>query len=91
MQETDWDQYGTGKYEKCANCMVHCGYEPTAVNDTVKHPLKALKIWLRGINIDKPMTPDIPLGGQRPAIDVHEELVTAQLEKLENAERTEAA
>ncbi|MEQ8165073.1 MAG: adenosyl-hopene transferase HpnH [Alphaproteobacteria bacterium] len=91
MQETDWDQYGTGKYEKCANCMVHCGYEPTAVNDTVKHPLKALKIWLRGINIDKPMTPDIPLGSQRPAIDVHEELVTAQLEKLENAERTEAA
>ncbi|MEL7029280.1 MAG: adenosyl-hopene transferase HpnH, partial [Pseudomonadota bacterium] len=30
MEETDWDAYGTGKYEKCANCMAHCGYEPTA-------------------------------------------------------------
>src|SRR3546814_11138318 len=36
MEETDWDGYGTGNYEKCANCMVHCGYEPTAVTDTVR-------------------------------------------------------
>ena len=41
MEETDWDSYGTGNYEKCADCMVHCGYEATAVNDTVAHPLKA--------------------------------------------------
>ncbi len=27
METTDWDSYGTGKYEKCANCMAHCGYE----------------------------------------------------------------
>ena len=27
MEETDWDSYGTGNYEKCADCMVHCGYE----------------------------------------------------------------
>ncbi len=30
METTDWDLYGTGRYEKCANCMAHCGYEPTA-------------------------------------------------------------
>ena len=30
METTDWDSYGTGRYEKCANCMAHCGYEPTA-------------------------------------------------------------
>ena len=30
METTDWDIYGTGRYEKCANCMAHCGYEPTA-------------------------------------------------------------
>jgi hopanoid biosynthesis associated radical SAM protein HpnH len=29
MDETDWDAYGTGNYEKCANCMVHSGYEAT--------------------------------------------------------------
>ena len=34
MQETDWDKYGTGRHEKCADCMVHCGYEATAVDDT---------------------------------------------------------
>jgi hypothetical protein len=27
MEGTDWEQYGVGKYEKCANCMVHCGFE----------------------------------------------------------------
>ena len=32
METTDWDSYGTGRYEKCANCMAHCGYEPTAAN-----------------------------------------------------------
>ena len=33
MEETDWDAYGTGNYEKCADCMVHSGYEATAVMD----------------------------------------------------------
>lgn len=34
MEKTDWEKYGTGRHEKCAHCMVHCGYEPTAVLDT---------------------------------------------------------
>ena len=34
MEETAWNTYGTGSYEKCADCMVHCGFEPTAVNAT---------------------------------------------------------
>ena len=32
MEDTDWDSYGTGNYEKCADCMVHCGFEATAVH-----------------------------------------------------------
>ena len=44
MEDTDWDEYGVGKYEKCANCMVHCGFEGTAVTDAIKHPLKMLPI-----------------------------------------------
>ena len=48
MEETDWDAYGTGNYEKCADCMVHSGYEATAVIDSVKHPLKAAAVALRG-------------------------------------------
>lgn len=34
METTAWDNYGTGRYEKCADCMVHCGYEASAVDDT---------------------------------------------------------
>lgn len=34
METTAWEKYGTGRHEKCANCMVHCGYEPTAVMDS---------------------------------------------------------
>ena len=34
MKDTAWDQYGTGRNEKCADCMVHCGYEASAVDDT---------------------------------------------------------
>ncbi|MGH7057110.1 MAG: adenosyl-hopene transferase HpnH [Acetobacteraceae bacterium] len=67
MDTTDWDRYGTGNYEKCANCMVHSGYEATAVMDAVAHPLKMLKVTLRGPRTDGAMAPEIPLAGQRPA------------------------
>ena len=31
MERTDWDHYVSGKDPRCAQCMVHCGYEPTVV------------------------------------------------------------
>ncbi|GEL21933.1 hopanoid biosynthesis associated radical SAM protein HpnH [Pseudonocardia sulfidoxydans NBRC 16205] len=31
IDDTDWDAFGRGKDERCANCMAHCGYEPSAV------------------------------------------------------------
>ncbi|MEE8494827.1 MAG: adenosyl-hopene transferase HpnH [Nitrospirales bacterium] len=34
LDATEWDRYGTGRNEKCADCMVHCGYEASAVDDT---------------------------------------------------------
>jgi hopanoid biosynthesis associated radical SAM protein HpnH len=75
MEETDWDSYGTGAYEKCADCMVHCGYEPTAVNATVSNPLKALKTVIAGIRTEGPMAPDIPLENQRPAEYVFDKMI----------------
>ncbi|MCU0895099.1 MAG: adenosyl-hopene transferase HpnH [Rhodospirillales bacterium] len=75
MAETDWDRYGTGNYEKCADCMVHCGYEATAVNDTVARPWRALAVALRGPRTEGPMAPEIPLDNQRPAEFVFEGLV----------------
>lgn len=92
MNSTDWDSYGTGQYEKCANCMVHCGYEGTAVTDTVKHPLKALRVFLRGIRTTGPMAPEISLENQRPAVYVFEELVRQRSEaEVGSAERSDAA
>jgi hypothetical protein len=67
MEETDWDSYGVGNYEKCANCMVHSGFEATAVIDSVKRPMAALGVMLRGVRTDGPMAPEIPLDRQRPA------------------------
>ena len=67
MEDTDWELYGVGKYEKCANCMVHCGFEGTAVADSVKHPYKLIPLALRGVKTTGPMAPEISLANQRPA------------------------
>lgn len=61
MQNTDWDAYGVGRNPKCNNCMAHCGYEGTAVEDTFRKPLHALKVMLKGPELDAPMAPDMPL------------------------------
>jgi len=34
LDDTEWEKYGTGRNEKCAECMVHCGYEASAVEET---------------------------------------------------------
>ncbi len=82
MDDTDWDAYGTGHYEKCADCMVHSGYEPTAVDDAVRHPLKALAVSLRGVRTDGAMAPEIPLERQRPARYVHSHHVEQKLAEI---------
>ncbi len=35
IETTDWHKYGRGRDERCANCMAHCGYEPSAVIATM--------------------------------------------------------
>ena len=52
MDDTNWDAYGTGNYEKCADCMVHSGFEATAVRDTVTKPWKAARVALMGVKTD---------------------------------------
>jgi hopanoid biosynthesis associated radical SAM protein HpnH len=58
MEETDWESYGYGRNAKCAQCMAHCGYEPTAVNDALAHPLKAIKVSVLGPRTSGAMAPD---------------------------------
>lgn len=37
IEDTDWDQYGRASGNpKCQDCMVHCGYEPTAAIDALQ-------------------------------------------------------
>ncbi len=61
MEDVDWNAYGVGRNPKCADCMVHCGFEPTAVNDAVSHPLKAFWVWLKGPRTEGPMAPEPPV------------------------------
>jgi hopanoid biosynthesis associated radical SAM protein HpnH len=67
MADTKWDDYGVGNYEKCADCMVHSGFEGTAVRHAISNPLRALSVAMKGVAVEGPMAPDISLDKQRPA------------------------
>ncbi len=82
MDTTEWDKYGTGRYEKCANCMVHCGYEPTAAEDALHHPLKTMLTALRGPRTEGPFAPDLDMSKQRPAEYVFSKHVQEALEAI---------
>ncbi len=60
-EDTQWDQYGVGRNPRCDNCMAHCGFEGTAVDDAFAHPIKALKVALRGPRVTGPMAPELPI------------------------------
>jgi len=72
METTNWDNYGTGRNPKCDNCMVHCGYEGTAVDYTVAHPLEALSVFLFGPRLDGEMAPELPVlhDGKVPGVAI---------------------
>jgi len=82
MATTEWDKYGTGNYEKCADCMVHSGYEASAVAETVRKPWRAAAQAMRGIRTKGPMAPDIPLDRQRPAEYVFSRHVDTALKRI---------
>ena len=91
MEKTDWDTYGTGKYEKCANCMAHCGYEPTAAEAVLRNPLRTLAVAIRGPRTEGAFAAEIPLEGQRPAQYVFSENVQLTLSEMRKAEALEKA
>ncbi len=46
IETTDWSKYGRGADPRCANCMAHCGYEPSAVLATMgslRQSIRALR------------------------------------------------
>ena len=86
MEGTDWEKYGVGKYEKCSNCMTHCGFEGTAATDAIRHPLKMFKVGRSGVKTDGPMAPDVDLTTARPAEDVYSSHVELELAKIKAAD-----
>jgi hypothetical protein len=65
--------------------MVHCGFEATAVMDTVAHPLKALAVSLRGPRTEGVYAKDLPVDKQRPAEFVFSKHVEIKLEEIGRA------
>lgn len=83
METTDWDKYGTGRYEKCSNCMAHCGYEPTAAVDAANNIFKSIRLGLRkGPRTEGAFAPEIDMSNARPAEELHEKLVEEQLQQM---------
>ncbi len=58
LDTTPWDKYGNSNNPKCASCMAHCGYEATAVEDMLKHPIKALLTSIKGPKTEGDMVPE---------------------------------
>lgn len=81
MEETQWHKYGNVKNPKCANCMAHCGYEATAVEDTLRHPLKAAYVSLFGPRTEGPMVPQ-----PEPEFEPYETPVANSVVSLETAD-----
>lgn len=90
MEGTDWDNYGVGRYEKCSNCMTHCGFEGTAATDAIRHPLKMLKVSRSGVKTTGPMAPDVDLANARPAEDVYSSHVERELAKIKASDPSAA-
>ncbi len=58
LENTDWPSYGPGVNPQCRNCMMHSGFEATAVNNMISNPLQAFAVYLRGPATDGPFAPD---------------------------------
>ena len=71
METTDWSRYGRASGNpSCQNCMMHCGYEPTAVSQTFNSWRAFWKTaWLTvmGPGREK-LLPTAPAGAPQPAM-----------------------
>ena len=87
METTEWDKYGVGNYAKCSDCMVHCGFEATAVAETVSKPWRALAQVVRGIRTEGAMAKDIPLDNARPPDFVYSRHVETALAEIKSRKK----
>ena len=88
MDTTDWDKYGTGNYDKCSDCMAHCGYEASAVEDTFKNPFKAVNVFFKGPKTEGAMAEEIDLSNSRDPDFVFDEHVQKMLNQIHNEKKS---
>ena len=55
LDTTRWEDYGRGRHPKCANCMAHCGYEPSAVVATVTSLKQSVRAAAQAV---RPVAPE---------------------------------
>jgi hopanoid biosynthesis associated radical SAM protein HpnH len=89
MEDTEWEKYGVGRNPACDNCMAHCGFEGTAVNEAFSNPLKLLKTTLLGARVAGPMAPDLPIlyseGDRRPRAGAVATVAVADVKRANRA------
>lgn len=72
LDTTDWSKYGRASgNEKCTDCMVHCGYEPTAVHATfnsLKGLIASARATLFGLRADHELLAEPGEGSGSPAL-----------------------
>ena len=90
MVETEWDKYGTGNYDKCSDCMAHCGYEASAVEDVFANPLKAISVALKGPKTKGAMAKEIDISKSRDPDFFHDTHVSEMMKKLHADKKSEA-
>ena len=44
-----WDRFGVGKDPRCANCMMHCGFESASLFEALRKPADAYKLIKEGV------------------------------------------
>lgn len=82
MSSVDWDNYGQKSGNPaCANCMVHCGHEPTAVDHTFSSWdgfISTVKATIFGIKVPSPELKNYP---ELPKTNYYKEPSEVQKEK----------
>jgi len=48
MSDDLWNKYGPGKDPRCANCLMHCGFESASIYDAISNPVSGVKMAIGG-------------------------------------------
>lgn len=90
MAETEWEKYGAESGNpKCANCMVHSGYEASAVHDTF-FTLRGFLATVRATLLAKYPSREAAELLKERVVPAHERNPLVQIQSAPTAEKTHA-